>query len=314
LVPPFCVYLLGSSWMGWVFISFGLIGLSLGVFECTFLNVITPLGPLTKSWAIMGFPGAFAIINVIGMTLVSFGVPVQALFWYVACGVPLGALLFSKTIAPQIINLAASSEGNKHGGNKQATVWKSLQDWQAWLPRLLPFMLTNIVGHFVMEGALPANFNAYNGHEVPLLGPTDNSHLMNKQRFFVVFFIFVGLGDMLSRRCGYCFKLETYSANFMALGFGMGCSLIGMYLTTRGIAWLAWASAFLAFWGQGFMYAVSSKYIDRFIPREHNLAAYSFWMFAGSLGAIAGSTTVDVIRGWICHGHTYAHECLTHHH
>jgi hypothetical protein len=174
-------------------------------------------------------------------------------------------------------------------------------------------MATNIVGHFVMEGALPANFNAYNDHVVPLFGPLD-THLMDTSRFFVVFFIFVGLGDMLSRRFAYCFRFTTYESNFAALGLGLGCSVLGMYLTTRGIGWLSWVSAFLTFWGQGFNYAVSSKYIDRCVPREHNLAAYSFWMFAGSAGAIAGSTTVDVIRGWICHGEAYAHECLSHHH
>lgn len=134
---------------------------------------------------------------------------------------------------------------------------------------------------------------------------------MDKHRFFVIFFVFVGSGDMLSRRAGYCFWLNTYAANAAALIFGLSCSVIGMYLTTLGIAWVSWVSAFLTFWGQGFNYAVSSKYIDRYIPREHNLAAYTFWIFAGSTGAIAGSTLVDVIRGWICHGHSYPHQCLS---
>merc|ERR1719401_3281592 len=102
LIPPLFVYLLGSTWMGWVFLSFGLLGLGLGIFECTFLNVITPLGPLTKSWAIMGPPAAFAIINVFGMTLVSFGLPVQALFWYIVCCMPVGIFLFATRLAPQL--------------------------------------------------------------------------------------------------------------------------------------------------------------------------------------------------------------------
>jgi len=176
-------------------------------------------------------------------------------------------------------------------------------------------MLANIVGHYVMEGALPANFNTYNDmkYGTPLFGRTDD-HLMNTSRFFVIFFICVGLGDMVSRRVGYCFQLNSYFSNFMALLVGLMCSVLGMYLTMLGIGVVGWASAFLTFWGQGFNYAVSSKYIDRFIPRQHNLAAYSFWIFAGGAGAIAGSTTVDVIRGWICHGETYPHECLAHHH
>lgn len=314
LVPPFFVYLLGSTWLGWVFISFGCIGLSLGIFECTFLNVITPLGPLTKSWAIMGFPAAFAIINVFGMTLVSFGLPVQALFWYIVLCMPVGMAIFAFRLAPQLREHALASGGKAVSqSSKNAEVWNSILDWQSWLPKLVPFMLANIVGHFVMEGALPANFNTFNDKQAPLLSRTDD-HLMNTKRFFVVFFIFVGLGDMVSRRVGYCFRLQSYASNFTALLGGLTCSVLGMYLTTLGVGVASWSSALLAFWGQGFNYAVSSKYIDRFVPRRHNLAAYSFWMFAGGAGAIAGSTMVDVIRGWICNGHIYPHECLAHHH
>ena len=83
LIPPIFIYSLGHLWIGWAFLSFGLVGMSLGVFEVAYLNVITPLGPLTKSWAIIGFPASFAIINVIGFTLVSFGMPVAVLFWYI---------------------------------------------------------------------------------------------------------------------------------------------------------------------------------------------------------------------------------------
>jgi len=313
LIPPLFVFTLGSSWLGWVFLSFGCIGLSLGIFECTFLNVITPLGPLTKSWAIMGFPAAFFIINVFGMTVVSFGVPVAYLFWYIVLGMPVGVAIFATRIAPQLQAGAGDGTALPNAKNRQAAVWNSLLDARAWLPRLVPFMAMNIVGHYVMEGALPASFNTYNDKVTPLLGRTDD-HLMNSHRFFVVFFICVGLGDMISRKVAYCLKFNTFMANLGGLLVGLICSLLGMYLTTLGVGVVSWLSAFLAFWGQGFNYAVSSKFIDRFMPREHNLAAYSFWMFAGSAGAIAGSTTVDVIRYWICHGESYPHECLTHHH
>jgi hypothetical protein len=207
---------------------------------------------------------------------------------------------------------AKGTTGGGASSKGQVDVWKSMGEWQAWLPKVFPFMLANIVSHFVMEGALPANFNTYNAHEVPLFGRTD-THLMDKSRFFVILFIFVGLGDMLSRRVGYCFKLETFRANMLALSMGLACSVLGMYLTTLGVAWVSWASAFLTFWGQGFNYAIASKFIDKFIPREHNLAGYSLWMFAGSAGAIAGSVMVDEIRGWVCQGHTYPHECLAGH-
>eukprot|EP00933_Yihiella_yeosuensis_P030674 TRINITY_DN24280_c0_g1_i2.p1 TRINITY_DN24280_c0_g1~~TRINITY_DN24280_c0_g1_i2.p1 ORF type:complete len:276 (+),score=38.40 TRINITY_DN24280_c0_g1_i2:88-915(+) len=95
LVVPVGAYAAGSSWLGMVFLAYGLIGLGLGVFECTFLSVITPLGKVTKAWAIMGFPAAFGFVNVGWLTLVSYGLPVSIVFWYIALSIPLGAVIFS---------------------------------------------------------------------------------------------------------------------------------------------------------------------------------------------------------------------------
>eukprot|EP00930_Biecheleria_cincta_P031922 TRINITY_DN22137_c0_g1_i1.p1 TRINITY_DN22137_c0_g1~~TRINITY_DN22137_c0_g1_i1.p1 ORF type:complete len:472 (-),score=58.49 TRINITY_DN22137_c0_g1_i1:149-1495(-) len=315
LLPPLIVFTFGNRWLGWVFLSFGCIGLSLGTFEATFLAAITPLGPLTKSWAIMGFPGAFAIVNVFGGLLLYAGLPVVVLFWYIVFGLPVGIFVFARFIVPKLKALSSdTAKCNVLSSNKQASILHSLRHAASWMPMLIPFMAANIVGHFVMEGALPANFNAFNDHQVPLLGRRENDHLLDKRLFFVVFFVFVGLGDMASRRFAYCLVLDTHLKNFIALSIGIACSVLGMYLTVLGVGLVSWASVFLTFWGQGFNYAVSSKFIDRFIPREHNCAAYSFWMFAGSAGAIAGATMVDLIRGWICHGDVYLHECISHHH
>merc|ERR1719277_1872309 len=118
---------------------------------------------------------------------------------------------------------------------------------------------------------------------------------------------------MISRRVGYCFDLKTTKANYVALIFALACSLLGLYLTAQGIAILVWFSAFLAFFGNGFNYAVTSKYNDKFIPRKHNLAAYSVWMFVGYCGAIAGAVLVTMVRGWICGGHVYEYQCKAHH-
>ena len=317
LIPPVFIYSLGHLWIGWAFLSFGLVGMSLGVFEVAYLNVITPLGPLTKSWAIIGFPASFAIINVIGFTLVSFGMPVAVLFWYIVLCMPIGLIIFAKRIVPKLregsVDSGPAASGHVLKSNKQAKVWNSVRHWYSWVPVLCPYILAHFVTDFVMEGALPANFNTFNSDKVPLFGPTDD-HLMDKHRFFVVFFVFVGLSDMASRRFAYCFALDTLFKNIVALCFGVTCSVLGMCLTILGIGAVSWASAALTFFGQGFNYAVASKSIDKFIPREHNLAAYSLWMFIGSAGAIAGSTLVDHIRFWICRGEVYTYQCLDHVH
>lgn len=306
LLPPLFIFTLGCRWVGIVPISYGLIGLSLGVFECTYVSVISPLGPKTKSWAIMGFPAAFALVNIVGQSLmVLTKMKVVYIFWYVVACQPLGILAF-RMFAPE----SPKVDGKSY---KQASICASLREWRTWFVQLVPFLLVNVVSHFVMESVLPAVFNTYNAPTVSLLGPRDD-HLMNKTWFLVLLSIFVAVGDMSSRKIGYLFKLETHLENYMALCFALSCSSLGLFLTTQGIASLTWLAVFLAFFGAGFNYAVTSKYIDRFIGRKHNLAGYSVWMFVGYCGAISGAVLVSMVRGWICGDQVYAHQCLANAH
>merc|ERR1719162_2314975 len=100
LIPPLFIFTLEKPWMSAVAISYSLVGISLGIFESAFLSVISPLGPLTKAWAIMGFPLAFGIVNIIGFGLMaSLQVPVVCLFWLIAAAVPVAVFAF-RAIAP----------------------------------------------------------------------------------------------------------------------------------------------------------------------------------------------------------------------
>lgn len=303
VIPPVFIFALGSTWIEWVSMSYFSIGLALGVFEATYLSVISPLGPSTKSWAIMGFPAAFAIVNILGQSLMAlFDMPVVVIMWYIVLCMPVAAILF-RTFAPA----SPQVDGKSY---TQASLNTSLMDWRSWFLRMVPFLLVNIVSHFVMESVLPAVFNTYNAQQVSLLGPENNSLLMKKTWFLVVFSISVAVGDMVGRKAGYCFRLETMMSNYLALAFALCCSIMGLFLTTRGIAALTWFSVFLAFFGSGFNYAVTSKYIDKFLPRKYNLVGYSVWMFVGYCGAISGAVLVTMVMSWICQGHMYEFQCL----
>ena len=75
------VYLMGSTWLGWVYISYALGGVAIGSFESNLLSVITPLGPQTKVWAIIGLPLGFTCVSVGGFILMaSLKVPPVALY------------------------------------------------------------------------------------------------------------------------------------------------------------------------------------------------------------------------------------------
>jgi len=298
-IPPLFVFALGSKWVGWAFISFFLSGIGIGVFECTFLSVISPLGKLTKAWAIMGAPIGFGMVDIFGLLCTSAGMPAEYLYWYIALCIPLGMGIF-----------AAKSPKSAESAHKQANVTQSLKSWRSWLPSMIPLFLAKIVGSFVMEDT-PAWFYVYNGKSVPLLGPTTTAPLMNHDLYFALLYLFVLLGDGISRRVPYFMKLENMWQNIALLIFAVIASLSGFFLQGTLIALVTLPSAFLAFWGNGLVYGVSAKFIDRFIPQEHNMAAYSFWCFVGDAGSIAGSAMINVVRDWFC-DQTYPYECLKH--
>lgn len=303
-VPPIFVFGMGSTWIGHVFISYGLSGIGLGIFECTFLNVITPLGKQTKVWAIMGAPIGFGFVNIVGLLCTSVNMPVDALYWYIVCCIPVGmAVLWFR---------APSREQRCHVSNRQASLRSSLVDWRSWLPAMLPYILGKIVVNFVMENVTPVNFYTYNASKVPLGGKSTSSMLMDHDQFFALLYVFVILGDTISRRVPYGMNLDSYARNVSLLIAGSLCSVFGFYCESFAQAILTLAAIFLAFWGNGLIYGVSAKYIDKFIPKEHNLAAYSSWCFVGDLGSIAGGSLVDVVRNWVCGGHEYPYECVSH--
>merc|ERR1712190_462 len=117
---------------------------------------------------------------------------------------------------------------------------------------------------------------------------------------------------MISRRVAASLEMTTYRGNVLLLLAAVLCSAVGFYLESLAIAFLAWWGIFSAFWGNGMVYGASAKYIDNSLPKQYNLAAYSFWCFMGDLGGILGGVTVDIVRNWICEGRSYTYECLTH--
>lgn len=302
-IPPLLVFQLGSTWVGWVFVSYGLSGIGLGIFECTFLSVITPLGKRTKAWAIMGAPLGFGMVCVLGQLLFSLQMPVEYLYWYIVACIPAGMVIFH--------NLAPSRQEQAAGELKRASLWSSTAEWHRWLPEMLAFMVAKVVVNFVMENVTPVNFYIYNADQVPLLGPDSASPLIDRDVFFALVSVFIISGDTISRRVHHLLSLETYSANVFLLLAAVACSFGGFGCEILGIAVVTFPAVFLAFWGNGLVYGLSARYIDRFTPTEHNLAAYSLWCFLGDAGAIAGGSLVDVVRARVCGSQVYAFECRT---
>mmetsp|Transcript_30495 Transcript_30495/g.87070 ORF Transcript_30495/g.87070 Transcript_30495/m.87070 type:complete len:436 (+) Transcript_30495:105-1412(+) len=312
IIPPLFVFDLHERWIGFVFLSYGLSGIGLGVFECTFLAVITPLGKLTKAWAIMGIPLAFGIVNILGLLCTSRGMPIVYLYWYVVTLIPVGMFVLTRHSAGLQDSNVVVGRGRGAGVPQKGVVAACMQ-WNRWLYLLFPHLIGKALVNFVMENATPVNYYVYNApKQVPLWGPAKTDNLVPHDTFFAILGLFVLMGDMLSRRVPASLSLATYSSNIAILGAAVLCSIVGFWLESFAVAVLALFGIFLAFWGNGMVYGASAKFIDNSLPKEFNLVGYSLWCFVGDLGAIVGGVTVDNIRNWICGGHEYPYECHVH--
>ena len=295
-IPTILVFSLGWDWVGSVFIAYILSGLGLGIFEVTFLSVITPLGRATKAWAIVGAPAGFATINILGLTASSFGLEMVYIYWYILACLPVGLFLFY-SFAPR---------GNTE--LKTANFGSSLLQARRWMPGMIPFFAAQFLSHFAMEN-WPAIFYMFHPPMVPLFNPKSDQHLMKWGQFFAITYIFIFLGDSISRRIAIYLSTPSLRRRLVFLGLAMSCIALGLYLESLAIAIIIPLAIFLVFWGNGTIYGLTAHHVDKHVPSEHNLASYSFWCFVGDLGAVLGGILVDSTHDLFCRGHEGPFEC-----
>lgn len=299
-VPAVFVFNLQSDWLGWVFISYFLIGVGIGVFEATFLAVIAPLGKRTKSSSIIGIPTGFLIIGVPGFLLLGIGLPVQWMYWYVvACTI--GSMVIVHHYAPKEEAIDSSRE--------KVSLLQSLQAWRLWLPWLLPHLLGKMFVNFGMENLFPVIGFTFNDKMVPFWGPASDT-LVSKDFFQAGQNLIVFFGDTVSRRLPYLLTSHKHSTSACFIAGAIACEIIAFLLMKLAVAWVAWFAIGLAFFGNGLVYAVGSRHIDKLVPKEHHLAAYSLWCFMGDISSVVGARSQDFVRGWICNDIISKHECL----
>eukprot|EP00450_Noctiluca_scintillans_P009997 CAMPEP_0194494050 /NCGR_PEP_ID=MMETSP0253-20130528/12083_1 /TAXON_ID=2966 /ORGANISM="Noctiluca scintillans" /LENGTH=415 /DNA_ID=CAMNT_0039335111 /DNA_START=30 /DNA_END=1277 /DNA_ORIENTATION=- len=298
LIPLAFVFNFGHRNLGFVFAHFALLGIGVGVFEGTYLSVISPMGKRTKSFAILGCPLGLATVNIFGQFLTSkhtLDLDPEYLYWYISVSLPFGAFVFMRSVTSSTPQ------------TRQANLLSSLRDWRSWAPQMGPFFLAKFVGSFVMENT-PGWFYVFNTEEVPLFSPAAETHLMDRDLYFTVIYIAVLLGDGISRRVPFYLNLQTFRQQIVVLVIAISCSVTGFLLESFTIASLTVLAAFLAFWGNGLNYAVAAAYIDHSLPPEHNRAVYSLWCMIGDVGSIAGAALVDVINHFFCAEH-YKYVC-----
>merc|ERR1712217_859556 len=80
LIPPVFVWWGGIRELWVVYLQYILGGVAIGLFEGTFLSVISSLGKNTKTFAIMGAPLGFAVNNILLNSFSLLGMPAVVYF------------------------------------------------------------------------------------------------------------------------------------------------------------------------------------------------------------------------------------------
>lgn len=284
-----------------VYLQYTLGGIAIGLFEGTFLSVISVLGKKTKTFAIMGAPLGFAVHNILLGSVLPAGYEVLYYVYSAAC-IPVAVAIF--------YFYAPLADANSQGKGCQIFL-KSLQQPQQWLLAMLPWFLAKFAGNFVMEDAFPLLYLTFNTPHVPLFAPSSTSPTI-PFKYYTAFYYFVlmALGDTISRRVPEVLNLSTGKA----WGFWIVTSILlciaGEVLNFLLIPIITGFAAFIAYFGNGLVYGLSAQYIDAYIAAEHRYTAYNLWCFAGDLAGYAGQGALSVkIAESACEGRHYTYIC-----
>jgi hypothetical protein len=302
--PVVFVWGAGISDLWVVYLQYMLGGVAIGLFEGTFLAVISTLGKNTKTFAIMGAPLGFAVNNILLETIHQlFGMPAICFYICCACVIPIAVWIFHKH-APAV---------NKNDKGKGCGVFcNSLKKPLEWVPLMIPWFIAKFIGNFVLEDGFPLLFNTFNTEKVPLWGGAASIENLVPFAYYTAWFWFpmMAIGDTISRRVPQYLTLGKKRYNLLYLFFAAVLCVGGEALYWLLNPIITGFAVFISNFGNGFIYGLSAKFIDAFIPEEHRYTAYNLWCFFGDMGGYVGQSSFSVaIADNVCEGRHYTYVC-----
>eukprot|EP00439_Symbiodinium_sp_Y106_P055870 s5696_g7.t2 len=295
LVPMVFVWGAGVEDLWVVRLQYILGGVAVGLFEGTFLSVISSLGKNTKTFAIMGAPLGFFVNNTIlgafgevQSMLKYFGMPVIVYYAYNAACLPIAIWIFHTKRPREVVAVKSKGKGCKD-----------------WVPIMIPWFIAKFIGNFVLEDGFPLLFNTFNSPKVPIIGgPESEDHLIPFDIYAaLIWFPCMAAGDTISRRVPQYLDVTSKRKCFLYLSLGIFLSVAGEALDFLLLALVTALAAFIANFGNGFIYGLSAKFIDWGIAEEHRYAAYNLWCFVGDAGGYAGQGQLSVwLADQVCEG------------
>lgn len=81
-------------------------------------------------------------------------------------------------------------------------------------------------------------------------------------------YIFIFLGDSISRRIAIYISTPSLRKRLALLGLAMGLIIAGLYLESLAIAIIIPLAIFMIFWGNGTIYGLTANHVDKQVPES----------------------------------------------
>lgn len=269
----FMVFVVGSTWIGWVPCAYGLGGVSVGTFEANLLATLSPL-PGAKLYAVTAIPVGITLVTVGGFFVLSLGVPVEAIYCCVAFACVLGAGLVRTRIPDTTLEL----KGHQ-------SLRTNVVAWKEWLPLIITLPWAFSIDMFCVSTFSPGVLlYVYDKPSVVLFG-----RVISTDVFFALYNTATFFGGFIGRTGGYHMR-PVHPLAFTCIS-GTAVALI-----FTGRTELQLLAGFFCLLADGFIYAQTCRAIDGRVPHEFAVMAMSVWLFVGDIGSVLGSNLILEVR------------------
>lgn len=264
-------------------------GAAIGTFEANIVSCITPLGHQTKQWAVMGMPVGYN-----GLAIGGFGLFAAAPH----CAALQGAV-FGATALACVGGFAWFAFGVPSvpfaASDAQSPAWliSCLRRWREWVPLIKWNLVALFVDMFACILASTIGLYIFDVGDVPAV-PAKSPPTIPYNAFQCVFNVCGFAGDFVARKIAYNpppWWPAVASSQHTPLRF-TALTVIGLALCVCKVAVLAPIGFFCIMFGNGMIYASTTRFVDERVPWEFNLVSLSLWLFTGDCGSyIASSLT-----------------------
>lgn len=272
--------------MSMVWLAYGLGGMGIGSFESNLLSAITPLGHRTKMWATQGIPIGVVCVTVGSFFLISFDVPVRAIYVSVFSLLALGMVVFLFFVPYRQID---------DNGDSFSAFVEDLRQWRRWLPQTKWYALCLGLDMLAVSTFSP-------GVMLYIFPKDARVHIfgleLQQSLFFALYNLFTFAGGFIGRRFAYM-DSKLRSPHLFLFFSALGVIINILFSKFWWCPSMFPIAGFLIFFANGSIYNRACRHIDDVVPKSFNLTALSFWLFLGDMGSVTGANLMQYLKQWM---------------